>query len=117
MLVPEPNQVPVGIDELGSIAPVGLARAMSELDSPCRPVRERGVDIGDLKPQRALVRNHEGSELLKEDREAAGVLERDRTPVRNLELNLQAERANVPVTGPSQVSHRDPEMIELDHAS
>src|SRR5687768_3275223 len=78
MLVPEPDQVPVGIDELGSVAPVGLARAMGELDSSCGPVRERGVHIGDLKPQSALVWHDGRGYLLKKDREAVAVLKRDR---------------------------------------
>src|SRR4030095_13753014 len=90
---------------------------MGELDSPCGPVIKRGVDVGNLKPQSALVRHHGRSNLLKEDREVAGVLERDRLPVWDLELNLEAKRANVPVATPSQLGHRDPEVVDLDHGS
>ena len=44
-------------------------------------------------------------------------LEGGSSPVRNLELYLEAERANVPIAGESQISHRNPEMIELHHDS
>src|SRR5262245_18110697 len=115
VLVPDPYQVSVGVGKLGPIAPVGFLRAMGELDSPCGPVRERGIDVGNLKPQSALVRRYERSSLLKEDRGAAGVLERDRLPVWNLEFNLQTQRPNIPVAGSSQVSHRNSQMVELDH--
>src|SRR5207249_256899 len=90
VLVPETYQVSVGIGEFGPVTPVGLAWAMGELDSPCGPVCERGIAVGNFKPQSALVRHYRRSNLLKEDREAIGILEGNRLPVRNLELNLQA---------------------------
>ena len=97
VLVPEANQVPVGVGELSPVTPVRLARAMGELDSPAGPVGERAVDVGDLKPESALVRHHGRPSFLKEDREAISVLQRNCLPVRNLELNVQAEDAHTPV--------------------
>src|SRR2546422_167284 len=86
VLVPETYQVSVGIGEFGPVTPVGLARAMDELDSPCGPVCERGIDVGNLKPQSALVGPCGRSTLLQEDREAVGVLDRGSLPVRTREL-------------------------------
>lgn len=90
---------------------------MSERDTPPGPLGERGIDVGNLKPQRAAVWPNRVADLLEEDRETVGVLERDGLPVRNLELDLLPEGADVPVTGASQVCHRDPQMVERHHGA
>src|SRR5205814_10183415 len=53
--------------------------------------------------------------LLEEDREIIAVLHRDGLPSGNLELDLQAERPDVPVARPPRVRDRNREVIELDH--
>ena len=88
---------------------------MRERDAPRRPFGKRGVNLGNLKPEGAAIWPDRVADLLEEDREIGAVLERDRLSIRNLELDLQPERADLPVAGASQVCHRDPEMVELHH--
>src|SRR5207248_2783542 len=49
------------------------------------------------------------------DGEALVVLERQRLPLRHLELDLETQRVEVPATRPGQVAHRKPEVIEPQH--
>src|SRR5258705_5270827 len=81
-LVPEAHEISVGILELGPVSPVGLARAMRERDASPRPLGVRGIDVVDLKPERAPEGLDARRHLLQEDREVAAVLERDCLPIR-----------------------------------
>ena len=53
--------------------------------------------------------------FLQEDREALAVLQRHRAAVGDLELDLEAERRDVPVARPVEVADRQVEMVELHH--
>jgi SAM-dependent methyltransferase len=82
-LVPQTNEVPIGVAELGPIPPVGPTRHEGELDAARAPFRERRVNIGHighLEPQRTPIRPDRVINPLKEHREtgAAGPSPRTR---------------------------------------
>src|SRR5204862_298067 len=88
--VPQPNEVSVRILQLGSVAPVQLARGVRERDGALRELAERRLHVGHLKVQGTPVRPNRRRCLLEEDREIIAVLHRDGLPSGNLELDLQA---------------------------
>src|SRR4030095_13997308 len=114
-LVPEAHEIAAGIADLGAVSPVRLLRTVREGHTPRRPLRVGAVDVSHLKPERAPERLDARRHLWQEDREVTAVLERDRLPVRHLELDLQAEGVDVPAARASQIGHRDPEMVESHH--
>src|ERR671911_152570 len=95
-LVPQAHDVAVGVDELGAVSPEILLRRMGEGNAARRPFAEGPVDVVNLEPERDAVRHHVRP-LLQEDRKARAVLQRHRVTGGDLELDLQAERCNVPL--------------------
>src|SRR5689334_9101134 len=75
-LVPQPDDIAVGILQLCAIAPEDLAWTMGEGDAAPRPSGKGRVDIVDLEPQRGAVRYRARGVFLEEDREALAVLQR-----------------------------------------
>src|SRR5262249_37346711 len=76
-----------------------------------------GLDVADLKRQDAARAPGPPRRLGEEQREAELVLHRRGAPLWNLELELEPERRDVPVTRLLAVGHRVREVGELDHSS
>src|SRR5262245_61134526 len=113
--VPESDGIPVGVRQLGPVAPGALAGRVRERRPPGRPFGESGIDVRDPEVQGTAVRLNGTGRLLQEDREVVAVPDGDRLAVGDLELDRQAERADVPATGALDVRDRNGEMVELHH--
>src|SRR5437867_9824120 len=75
----------------------------------------QALDVTDLERQHAARPARPAGRLGEEQREVELVLHRDRATLGNLELELQPERRDVPVTRLLAVTHGDREVVELDH--
>src|SRR5258708_4572525 len=113
-LVPQPYEIAVGIGELGAISPEGFLRAVREGDAARFPLRIGRVDIVDLEPQGAAVGSRDVG-FLQENGKAVAVAQRDSAPVGHVELDGEAQRADIPVARAVEVADREIEVVELHH--
>src|SRR6185503_1564344 len=116
LLVPQPDAIAVGILELRAIAPERLLGWMNELYTRRAQLLVLGLDVPDLEGQHAARPPGPSGRLGEEQREIELVLHGNRRPLGDLELELQPERAHVPLTRLLTIAHRDREVVQLDHA-
>src|SRR5437660_2979172 len=86
-LVPQPHDVPVGVDDLGAISPRRLARRMRDSGATLPDALVFGVDVVDLEVENTSRRIVHGRSLHEEDREIVRVADRGGRCLRHRELH------------------------------
>src|SRR5262245_5816110 len=114
-LVPQEHEVSIRVAKLGAVAPEALPRRADERHACGHEPAVRLLHVVDLEGEDDPLGGDVAGGLVEEQREARVVLQGHRPPAGHLDLQLQAEVADVPGPPRIEVADTDRQVVELAH--